>query len=168
MTIAALAVGAEKGFIYVRGEYSLAAERMACAIRTARAARIPRQQILDSPLQFDVEVRRGAGAYICGEETALFNSIEGYRGEPRNKPPSPRNRASSTSPPWSITSRHSSIFPTLFSKAVPHSPASARSTHRDATILRVRTHRPTGRVRGADRLDAARSYQSRWRSGRHR
>jgi len=89
MTIAALAVGAEKGFIYVRGEYPLAAERLACAIRTARAQGFLGRHILGSSLHFDAEVRRGAGAYICGEETALFNSIEGYRGEPRNKPPFP-------------------------------------------------------------------------------
>ncbi len=89
MTIAALAVGAERGFIYIRGEYPRAAERLAHAIRTARAQGLLGQRILDSPLQFDVELRRGAGAYICGEETALFNSIEGYRGEPRNKPPFP-------------------------------------------------------------------------------
>ncbi len=89
MTIAALAVGAQKGFIYVRGEYRLAAERMAHAARTARAGGFLGEEILGAPFQFDVEVRRGAGAYICGEETALFNSIEGYRGEPRNKPPFP-------------------------------------------------------------------------------
>ncbi len=89
MTIAALAVGAEKGFIYIRGEYPLAAERLAHAIKTARAQGFLGQRILGSSLQFDVEIRRGAGAYICGEETALFNSIEGYRGEPRNKPPFP-------------------------------------------------------------------------------
>ena len=89
MTIAALAVGAEKGFIYIRGEYPLAAERLAHAIKIARAQGFLGQRILSSSLQFDVEIRRGAGAYICGEETALFNSIEGYRGEPRNKPPFP-------------------------------------------------------------------------------
>jgi NADH-quinone oxidoreductase subunit F len=89
MTIAALAVGAEKGFIYIRGEYPLAAERLAHAARAARAQGFLGQRILGSSFQFDVELRRGAGAYICGEETALFNSIEGYRGEPRNKPPFP-------------------------------------------------------------------------------
>lgn len=89
MTIAALAVGAEKGFIYIRGEYPLAAERLAHGIKTARAQGFLGQRILGSSLKFDVEIRRGAGAYICGEETALFNSIEGYRGEPRNKPPFP-------------------------------------------------------------------------------
>ena len=89
MTIAALAVGAQKGFVYVRGEYPLATERLTHAARTARENGFLGQGILGSSFQFDVELRRGAGAYICGEETALFNSIEGYRGEPRNKPPFP-------------------------------------------------------------------------------
>jgi NADH-quinone oxidoreductase subunit F len=89
MTIAAFAVSARKGFIYVRGEYALAAERLNHAIRIARTQNLLGDDILGSGCRFDVEVRRGAGAYICGEETALFNSIEGYRGEPRNKPPFP-------------------------------------------------------------------------------
>jgi NADH-quinone oxidoreductase subunit F len=89
MTIASLAVGAEKGFVYVRGEYPLASERLTQAINAAQAQGFLGRRILGSSLQFDVELRRGAGAYICGEETALFNSIEGYRGEPRNKPPFP-------------------------------------------------------------------------------
>ena len=89
MTIAAVAVGAEKGFIYIRGEYPLATERLNHAIQSARERGFLGQRILGSSIHFDVELRRGAGAYICGEETALFNSIEGYRGEPRNKPPFP-------------------------------------------------------------------------------
>ena len=89
MTIAALATGAEQGYIYLRGEYPLAAERMAHAIESARWENFLGENILGSGLRFDIEMRRGAGAYICGEETALFNSIEGYRGEPRNKPPFP-------------------------------------------------------------------------------
>ena len=89
MTIAAFAVGAQKGFIYIRGEYPLATERLNHAIKAARARKLLGDNILGSGFGFDVEVRRGAGAYICGEETALFNSIEGYRGEPRNKPPFP-------------------------------------------------------------------------------
>jgi NADH-quinone oxidoreductase subunit F len=89
MTIAAFAVGAEKGFIYVRGEYPLATERLSHAIEAARAQKLLGDDILGRGIRFDIEVRRGAGAYICGEETALFNSIEGYRGEPRNKPPFP-------------------------------------------------------------------------------
>ncbi len=89
MTIAAVAVGAEKGLIYIRGEYPLAAERLEHAIKTATAQGFLGPRILGSSIHFEVELRRGAGAYICGEETALFNSIEGYRGEPRNKPPFP-------------------------------------------------------------------------------
>jgi len=89
MTIAAFAAGANKGYIYIRGEYPLATERLGHAIRTARAQNLLGESILGSGFSLDVEIRRGAGAYICGEETALFNSIEGYRGEPRNKPPFP-------------------------------------------------------------------------------
>jgi NADH-quinone oxidoreductase subunit F len=89
MIIAGIAVGAEKGYLYIRGEYPQGALRMENAIRRARAAGYLGEAIVGSRHRFDVELRRGAGAYICGEETALFNSIEGYRGEPRNKPPFP-------------------------------------------------------------------------------
>lgn len=89
MTIAALATGAERGYVYVRGEYSKAAKTLAAAIKAARARGYLGRSILGSAFRFDIELRRGAGAYVCGEETALFNSIEGYRGEPRNKPPFP-------------------------------------------------------------------------------
>ena len=89
MTIAALVTGAEKGYIYLRGEYPLAAERLEHAIDAARWEGFLGDDVLGSGMRFDIELRRGAGAYICGEETALFNSIEGYRGEPRNKPPFP-------------------------------------------------------------------------------
>ncbi len=89
MTIAGLATGCEKGFLYIRGEYPLAFERLSHAIRQARHHGFLGKRILNLDLSFDIEIRRGAGAYICGEETALFNSIEGYRGEPRNKPPFP-------------------------------------------------------------------------------
>ena len=89
MTIAAFATGAQKGYLYIRGEYPLAARRIQQAIQSARAAQLLGEKILGRAFCFDIELRRGAGAYICGEETALFNSIEGYRGEPRNKPPFP-------------------------------------------------------------------------------
>jgi NADH-quinone oxidoreductase subunit F len=82
MAIIALAAGARKGYIYIRGEYPYATECLKHAIEAARDGGV----LGDG---FDIELRRGAGAYICGEETALFNSIEGYRGEPRNKPPFP-------------------------------------------------------------------------------
>ncbi len=77
------------GYIYIRGEYPLAERRVRGAIAAARAAGLLGQDILGSRFAFDIELRRGAGAYICGEETALFESIEGKRGEPRNKPPFP-------------------------------------------------------------------------------
>jgi len=89
MTIGAFASGAQRGYIYIRGEYPLATRRVADAIASGRARGLLGDNIFGSGFSFDVELRRGAGAYICGEETALFNSIEGYRGEPRNKPPYP-------------------------------------------------------------------------------
>jgi NADH-quinone oxidoreductase subunit F len=92
MTIAGFATGCERGFLYIRGEYPLAAERLAHAIQAARNAGLLGRNILRSGVNFDIEIRRGAGAYICGEETALFNSIEGFRGEPRNKPPFPTEK----------------------------------------------------------------------------
>ncbi len=89
MTIAAFASGCGQGFVYVRGEYPLAQGRLQHAIEEARAAGLLGTSIQRSGLSFDIEIRRGAGAYICGEETALFNSLEGKRGEPRSKPPFP-------------------------------------------------------------------------------
>ena len=89
MTIAAFATGARKGFIYVRGEYPDAAAILSHAISAALSAGLLGERILGADFRFEIELRRGAGAYICGEETALFNSIEGFRGEPRNKPPFP-------------------------------------------------------------------------------
>jgi NADH-quinone oxidoreductase subunit F len=89
MTIAGYACGCEHGYLYVRGEYPQALERVANAIRQAREFGLLGDDIMGRGARFDIEIRRGAGAYICGEETALFNSIEGLRGEPRNKPPFP-------------------------------------------------------------------------------
>jgi len=89
MTIAAVATECERGFLYLRAEYPLAYRRLAHALAAARAAGLLGTNILGRGITFDVEIRRGAGAYICGEETALFESIEGRRGEPRVKPPFP-------------------------------------------------------------------------------
>ncbi|WP_405564276.1 NAD(P)H-dependent oxidoreductase subunit E [Streptomyces sp. NBC_01180] len=89
MTIAGYATGAHRGYLYVRGEYPLAVERLEHAIGRARSRGFLGDDVLGQGYAFDIELRRGAGAYICGEETALFNSIEGYRGEPRSKPPFP-------------------------------------------------------------------------------
>ncbi|HSJ35702.1 MAG TPA: NADH-ubiquinone oxidoreductase-F iron-sulfur binding region domain-containing protein [Acidimicrobiia bacterium] len=89
LTIAGVTVGAEQGYIYVRGEYPDATRRLQGAIDSAGRAGLLGPDVMGSGLAFDIELRRGQGAYICGEETALFASIEGYRGEPRQKPPFP-------------------------------------------------------------------------------
>lgn len=89
MTIAGFATGAQKGWIYIRGEYPRATQRLEAALAQARAAELLGHDVAGAGFAFDIELRRGAGAYICGEETALFNSLEGHRGEPRNKPPFP-------------------------------------------------------------------------------
>jgi NADH-quinone oxidoreductase subunit F len=89
MTICGFATGAERGYVYVRGEYPESESRMATAIAAAYEVGLLGADVMGRGVRFDLEVRRGAGAYICGEETALFNSIEGKRGEPRSKPPFP-------------------------------------------------------------------------------
>ena len=89
MAIEGFATGSAKGYLYIRGEYPLAESRMLDAIEDARASGYLGASVAGTDFAFDIELRRGAGAYICGEETALFESIEGKRGEPRNKPPFP-------------------------------------------------------------------------------
>jgi NADH-quinone oxidoreductase subunit F len=92
LTIAGYATGSERGYVYIRGEYPLATERLEHAVAESRRHGLLGEDVMGAGFAFDVELRRGAGAYICGEETALFNSIEGKRGEPRNKPPFPVQR----------------------------------------------------------------------------
>ena len=87
MTIAGYCVGAHQGFIYVRAEYPIAVERLEIAIKQAREYGLLGKNILGSGFDFDIEIRLGAGAFVCGEETALMKSIEGLRGEPRARPP---------------------------------------------------------------------------------
>ena len=89
MAIGAYAIGAGQGFIYVGHEYPLAAQRLRQAIAQAQEKGFLGDKILGAPFSFDIQVRRGAGAYVCGEETALINFIEGNIGEPRNRPPYP-------------------------------------------------------------------------------
>jgi bidirectional [NiFe] hydrogenase diaphorase subunit len=89
MAIAGYAVGANQGFIYVRAEYPLAIKRLQTAIRQARQIGLIGSGIFESPFHFTVDIRIGAGAYVCGEETALMASIEGKRGTPRPRPPFP-------------------------------------------------------------------------------
>ena len=89
MAIAGYAIGATKGFVYVRAEYPIAVRRLQIAIDQAREAGLLGKDIFGSGFDFDMEIRLGAGAFVCGEETALMTSIEGNRGEPRPRPPYP-------------------------------------------------------------------------------
>ena len=89
MAIAAYSIGANKGFIYVRAEYPIAVKRLEIAINQARDYGILGNNIFGTDFSFDIEIRLGAGAFVCGEETALLESIEGKRGQPRVKPPYP-------------------------------------------------------------------------------
>lgn len=91
MAICGRAIGAEHGYIYVRAEYPLAIERLDLALQKARENGLLGQNIFSSGFNFDIEIRIGAGAFVCGEETALLTSIEGRRGEPRPRPPFPAN-----------------------------------------------------------------------------
>jgi NADH-quinone oxidoreductase subunit F len=92
MTVAGYATGCERGWLYIRGEYPRALHALEAAMAAARERGFLGPDVMGAGFAFDIELRRGAGAYICGEETAIFNSIEGYRGEPRNKPPFPVER----------------------------------------------------------------------------
>ena len=92
MTIAGVTTGCTKGWIYIRGEYVTATKRLQSAIKQAYENGFLGANALNGAFTFDIELRQGAGAYICGEETALFNSIEGFRGEPRSKPPFPTDQ----------------------------------------------------------------------------
>ncbi|MER5475706.1 NAD(P)H-dependent oxidoreductase subunit E [Streptomyces sp. NPDC002734] len=92
MTVAGYATGAHRGYLYLRGEYPRALRRLEHAIAQSRARGFLGEDVMGMGYAFDIEIRRGAGAYVCGEETALFNSIEGRRGEPRSKPPFPVER----------------------------------------------------------------------------
>ncbi len=89
MMLGGYAIGASKGYVYVRAEYPLAIERLAIAIVQAKEAGLLGKNVLGSGFSFDLEIRMGAGAFVCGEETSLLASIEGERGEPRQKPPFP-------------------------------------------------------------------------------
>ena len=89
MAIAAYAVGADQGYVYIRAEYPIAVNRLQIAIDQAREAGLLGKNIFGTDFSFDMELRLGAGAFVCGEETALLNSIEGKRGEPRPRPPFP-------------------------------------------------------------------------------
>lgn len=92
MALGGYAIGATKGYVYIRAEYPIAVDRLNIAIDQARESGLLGKNIFESAFDFDIEIRLGAGAFVCGEETALIASIEGERGMPRNKPPFPANK----------------------------------------------------------------------------
>ena len=92
MTIAGFAIGANQGYIYVRAEYPIAVQRLKIAIKQAREYGLLGDNVLGTGFKFDIDIRLGAGAFVCGEETALLESIEGKRGQPRVKPPYPASK----------------------------------------------------------------------------
>ena len=105
MAIAGYAIGASQGYIYVRAEYPIAVKRLQIAINQAREYGLLGENIFDTGFNFDIELRLGAGAFVCGEETALMTSIEGNRGEPRPRPPFPALKGLFQKPRSSITWR---------------------------------------------------------------
>ena len=167
MTIEGFVVGAGQGYLYIRGEYPEAEARVAGAIRAAREAGLLGRDILGSGFAFDIELRRGAGAYICGEETALFASIEGYRGEPRNKPPYPV-QAGLFGKPTAVNNVETLANVLLVLAEAGGGQAYAqmgtRALHRSQALLPLRARRSPGRLRGALRDDAAGAH----RPGRRR
>lgn len=110
MAIAGYAIGATQGYIYIRAEYPIAVQRLQIAINQAREYGLLGKNIFDSGFDFDLDIRLGAGAFVCGEETALMTSIEGNRGEPRPRPPFLQKAVFSRSLPYSTTLKHTLTF----------------------------------------------------------
>lgn len=114
MAIAGYAIGARQGFVYVRAEYAIAVERVSHAIEQARELGLLGKNLFETDFAFDIEVRLGAGAFVCGEETALITSIEGNRGNPAPGRPSRPKKAFGETLHLSITWKPWPIFPPLF------------------------------------------------------
>ena len=161
MTIAAYATGCEQGYLYVRGEYPLARDRIIHAVELARERGFLGPDILGQGFAFDIEVRKGAGAYICGEETAVFGSIEGYRGEPRNKPPFPVVEGLFGQP--TVVNNVETLVNVL-PIVLEGGPAFAADRHREVdraqALLRLGRGRDARDLRGAVRDHAARAARA--------
>jgi NADH-quinone oxidoreductase subunit F len=110
MLLASYALGVRHAFIYIRGEFDLPLRRLQAAVQEAREAGLMGEGILGTGFACDIVVHRGAGAYVCGEESSLINSLEGKKGYPRNKPPFPAIKGLYQRPPWSTTSRRCPPF----------------------------------------------------------
>jgi (2Fe-2S) ferredoxin len=144
MLVAGYAIGASQGYVYVRAEYPLAVERLEVAIRQAREWGLLGPNVMGTPFAFDVEIRIGAGAFVCGEETALMHSVEGKRGEPSQKPPFPFEKGSSASRRSYRTSRPSRTSRSSSAAAAPGSPRSAprKAAGRRSSPSRERSRTP--------------------------
>ena len=116
MIIAAKTINSNKGFIYVRNEYPLATAMLKRAILEAKKLNILGKNIFGSSFNFDIEIKSGAGAYVCGEETALINSIEGRRGEAKPKPPFPTTAGLFNNPTIINNVETLSIIPQIIKK----------------------------------------------------
>lgn len=114
MAIAGYAIGSQQGYIYVRAEYPIAVKRLRIAIDQAREAGLLGKDIFGTGFNFDIDLRLGSGAFVCGEETALMTSIEGCRGEPRPRPPFPAIKGLSASLQYSITLKRLQTFARLY------------------------------------------------------
>ena len=167
MTIAAYATGCERGYLYLRGEYPEALHALEHALAEARQRGFLGDDVMGEGFSFDVEIRRGAGAYICGEETAIFESIEGKRGEPRNKPPFPVEVGLFGKP--TVVNNVETLVNVL-DVVLGSGPSFAGIGHggldRHEAPLRLRARRAARDVRGALRRDAARRARPRRRRPR--
>ena len=162
LTIAGYATGCDRGFIYIRGEYPLATARLRHAIAEARRHGFLGDDVMGEGFAFDIELRRGAGAYICGEETALFNSIEGKRGEPRNKPPFPVQRGV-FGKPTGINNVETliNVLEILRVGGLAYAEDRHGGVHGAAAVLRQRDRGAPGSLRGRVRRDPASGARSR-------
>ena len=164
MTIAAYATNTAHGYVYLRGEYPDAHHVLGEALQQARLRGFLGEDILGEGFAFDIEIRKGAGAYICGEETAIFNSIEGYRGEPRNKPPFPVVSGLFAKP--TVVNNVETLVNVL-DVVTGGGPGFASIGTEDSTghqaVLPLGRCRAAGDVRGRVRHDAARTARSRRR-----
>jgi NADH-quinone oxidoreductase subunit F/NADP-reducing hydrogenase subunit HndC len=164
MLIGAYAIGAARGVIYVRAEYPIAIEHTKLALEQAREAGLLGSDLLGTGFDFDIEIRQGAGAFVCGEETALIASVEGRRGMPRPRPPFPAARRGPTSPGSSNSGPRSTRASARKARRAPRSsPSPARSSRRGS--WKCRWARRCGRLfstsAAASRVDAS-SRPRRW------
>ena len=169
MTIAAFSTGCEHGYVYLRGEYPQAHAILGAALAEARRRGYLGDDVLGEGFSFDIEIRKGGGAYICGEETAIFNSIEGFRGEPRSKPPFPVVAGLFGKP--TVVNNVETLVNVLVGRAGERARLRRdghRGLERDEALLPLGQRRAPGRLRGAVRDDAARAarrWPAAWRAG---